>query len=164
MSTSIYNQPSSEMDWGMRAICVTNRLPQRIVVAVFAGMLQALSVISCGYHTARTQYRKFETNIPRKRIARGFSPIFTFMCLWAIYILPRSVCLFWCRKIDGPILGIYKLLTDIWMWKLDWGRPIPFLGIHKRDFRCSALSQTIHVFGWPFRSLIYLDNIATMQF
>jgi hypothetical protein len=27
-----------------------------------------------------------------------------------------------------------------------------------------AASQTIHVFGWPFRSLIYLDNIATMQF
>ncbi len=24
--------------------------------------------------------------------------ISTFMCLWAIYILPRSICLFFCRK------------------------------------------------------------------
>ncbi len=25
-------------------------------------------------------------------------PIYTFMCLWAIYIFPRSICLFFCRK------------------------------------------------------------------
>ncbi len=37
------------------------------------------------------------------------------MCLLAIYIFPRSVCLFCCRKICGPILGIYKSLTDTWM-------------------------------------------------
>jgi hypothetical protein len=35
-------------------------------------------------------------------------PISTFMCLWAIYIFRRSV--FW-----GPIVGIFKLLTDIWI-------------------------------------------------
>ncbi len=29
-----------------------------------------------------------------------------------------SVCLFCCRKICGPILGICKSLTDTWMWKL----------------------------------------------
>ncbi len=37
--------------------------------------------------------------------------IFTFMYLCSIYILPRSVCL-------GPIVGIYKSLTDTWMLKL----------------------------------------------
>ncbi len=37
---------------------------------------------------------------------------------WAIYIFPRSVCLFCCRKIGGPILGIFKSLTETWMWKL----------------------------------------------
>ncbi len=33
----------------------------------------------------------------------------SFMCLWAIYKFPRSVCLFCCRKICGPILGMWKL-------------------------------------------------------
>ncbi len=33
-------------------------------------------------------------------------------------IFQRSVCLFCCRIIFGPTLGIYKSLTDTWMWKL----------------------------------------------
>jgi|LakMenE18May11ns_1017448.scaffolds.fasta_scaffold9586978_1 hypothetical protein len=45
-------------------------------------------------------------------------PIPTLMFLWAIYLFPQSVCLFCCRKIGGPILGIYRSLTDTWMWKL----------------------------------------------
>ncbi len=60
---------------------------------------------------------------------------------WAIYIFQRSVRLFCCRKICGPILGLYKLLTDTWMWKLR-SRTIPFLGLHKWDFRCNALCVT----------------------
>ncbi len=54
---------------------------------------------------------------PEKEL-RGLSPISAFMCLWEIYIFPCSVCLFCNRKICGPILGIYKSLTDTWMWKL----------------------------------------------
>ncbi len=77
--------------------------------------------IGLGYHwlslpagtcTAKTQCRKFETNIPRKGIAQ---PQFQFLqsCICEIFIIfPRSVCLFCCRKICGPILGIYKSLTD----------------------------------------------------
>ena len=42
-------------------------------------------------------------------------PISTFMYLWGIYIFPRSVWLFCCRKICGMILEIYKLLADTWM-------------------------------------------------
>ncbi len=45
-------------------------------------------------------------------------PIPTFMYLWAINILPGSVCLLGCSKIGRPILGIYKSLTDTWMWKV----------------------------------------------
>ncbi len=30
-------------------------------------------------------------------------------------LFPRSVHLFFCRKIGGPIVGIYLLLTDTWM-------------------------------------------------
>jgi hypothetical protein len=58
------------------------------------------------------------------------------MCMWAIYIFPRSVCLFCCRKICGLFLGIYKSLTDTWMWLI--GRAIPFLGIYQWDFCCSV--------------------------
>ncbi len=55
-------------------------------------------------HTAKTQYRKFETNIPRKGIAR---PQFQYpLHVSAIYTFTPSVCLFYCRKICGPILGI----------------------------------------------------------
>ncbi len=43
----------------------------------------------------------------------------TLLYLWEIYIFPRSVCLFCCREICGPILGIYKSLTNTWMWKLE---------------------------------------------
>ncbi len=45
-------------------------------------------------------------------------PVPTLLYLWEIYIFPGSVCLFCCREICGSILGIYKSLTDIWMWKL----------------------------------------------
>jgi hypothetical protein len=43
--------------------------------------------------SAKNQYQKFETNIPRKGMARLQSPFSTVMCLRAIYIFPRSICL-----------------------------------------------------------------------
>ncbi len=68
-------------------------------------------------HTAKTQYRQFE-KYSQERNCAATVPISTFMRLWAIYIFPRLICLFCCRKMCGPILGIYKSLTDTWMWKL----------------------------------------------
>jgi hypothetical protein len=54
---------------------------------------------------SKTQYRKFETNIPRKGIARPQSQFpSTFMCLRAIYIcVPR---------ISLPILLQENMWTD----------------------------------------------------
>ncbi len=49
-------------------------------------------------------------------------------------------------KKSPPQKKIKKSHTDTWMWcgNWDWGRAIPFLGIHKWDFRCSvALLFTI---------------------
>ncbi len=72
-------------------------------------------------NTAQILYRKLENNIPWKETARSPVPIYTvhtFIYLWAIYTFPRSVCLFGCSKIRGPILGIYKSLSDVWTWKL----------------------------------------------
>ncbi len=51
---------------------------------------------------AKTQYRKFETNIPRKGIARPQSQ-FPHSCVWERFIYShKSVCLFCCRKICRP--------------------------------------------------------------
>ncbi len=61
---------------------------------------------------------KIQNKYSQKRNCAAGVPISTFMCLWAIYKLPRKICLFCCRKICEPILGIYKSLTDPWMWKL----------------------------------------------
>ncbi len=55
----------------------------------------------------------------QNRIIMFYLPVPTLIYLWEIYIFTGSVCLLCCRKICGPILGIYKLLTDTWMWKLE---------------------------------------------
>ncbi len=66
-------------------------------------------------------------------------PISPFMCMWAIYTyIPRMGPHISCSRICRSIVGIYKSLT---MWDRDWCRAIPFLGIHKCDFLCSASSQ-----------------------
>jgi hypothetical protein len=89
------------------------------------------------YCTAKNQCRKFETNIPRKGIALPQSQ-FLHLCLWAIYIFPRSICLFFCRKyVDQSLENINRSKTHE-CGNGDWGRAIPRKGIHKWDFRCSV--------------------------
>ncbi len=81
---------------------------------------------------------------PKWNCAASF-PIPTFMYLWAIYILTGSVCLFCCSQIGRPALGIqYINRSQIHEWR-NWerGREVSFLGIHKLDFRYSALADSI---------------------
>ncbi len=85
--------------------------------------------------TAKIQYRKFEQNIPRKGISRLQSQFpHSCVCERLIYSHDRSA--YSPTGECGPILGISRSQThECRNW--DLGRATPFLGIHKRDFRCS---------------------------
>jgi hypothetical protein len=50
----------------------------------------------------------------QNRIIMFCLPVPTLIHLWEIYIFPLPILL---QGICGPILGIYKSLTDTWMWK-----------------------------------------------
>ncbi len=114
--------------------CERQASPQNITQDPFP--LPRVSSIHC-----KDTIPKIRDKYSQKRNCATWVPISTFMCLWAIYIFARSVCLFCYRKICGPILEIYKTLTDTWMWNWHWGRTIPFLGIHKWDVRCNLGRQ-----------------------
>ncbi len=62
----------------------------------------------------------------QNRIMMSCLPIPTFIYLWEIYMFSGSVWLICCSQICGPILGIYKSLTDTWMWKLWLGEAAQF--------------------------------------
>jgi hypothetical protein len=85
-------------------------------------LLMHLHPIYTLLHTAKNQYRKFET----KRNCLASVSISTFMCLWVIFIFPGSVCLFCCKKICDR-LWEYIIRSQTHEWdNWDWGSAIPF--------------------------------------
>jgi hypothetical protein len=80
--------------------------------------------------------KKFEFMCPQKKNCTAAVKIFTFMCLWAIYKFPRLEHLFSCSRKGRLIRGIYKSITEIWVYrKRDCSRSVPFLGIFVSNFR-----------------------------
>ncbi len=81
---------------------------------------------------------KIRNKYSQKRNCATIVPISAFMRLWSIYIFPRSIYLFCCRKyVDRSWEYINRSQThECGNW--DWGRAIPRKGIHKWDFRYSA--------------------------
>jgi hypothetical protein len=92
------------------------------------------------YTVQRHNTKNVKQIFPEKELRRHSPNSYTFMFLWAIYIFPRSVCLFCCRKIGVPSVRIYSIarsqIHECGSW--DWGLAIPFLGIHKSKFLCLA--------------------------
>jgi hypothetical protein len=70
-------------------------------------------------YTAKTQYRKFETNITKKEL-RGHIPNFHIHVFVSDLYIPtiNLPILLQANTVCGPILGINKSATDTRMWKL----------------------------------------------
>jgi hypothetical protein len=99
--------------------------------------------------TAKNQYRKFETNIPRKGNARPRSQFpHSRVCERFIYSHDRSAYSA-AGKIYGRILGVYTVTGSQTheSGNGDWGRAIPRQGIHKWDFRavCFTTNKILDV-------------------
>jgi hypothetical protein len=90
-------------------------------------------------NSTKTQYRKFETNIPRKGIALPQSQFpQSCVCERFIYSQDRSAYSAAGKNVDPSWEYINRSQTqECGKWDLD--SAIPFLVEHKWDFRCSAV-------------------------
>ncbi len=131
--------------WAQFNRCYLEKLWQWIGEGMMGFLIYSIGGYS-GSHYKDT-IPKFWNKFSQKRNCAASVPISIFICLWAIYIFPQSVCLLCCRKICGLILGIYKSLTGKWMRKLGQ-RPRNFfsgnteMGFSLQCTRCLTAFQT----------------------
>jgi hypothetical protein len=92
------------------------------------------SPLLCQLHRYCTE--NWEKIFPEKKL-RGLSPNFYIhISVSKLYIPTINLPIFGCKKIGGPILGIYKSLTDVWLWKLGtrpvWRLPVSLANLRQR--------------------------------
>ncbi len=112
-----YFCPTSSCAAPGRTYCTSNLCFKFYTTAYAAPKRGCPSAVCCPC-TEKSQHRKFETNITRKVSVRLHNLNINVPVSDLLYIFPRSICLFFCMEIYGPILVIYKSLTDTWMLKL----------------------------------------------
>ncbi len=141
-------------------ICITRRMEEKwfhvvFVLSILRFLIFEDTLFYCMYSIDCSGVHilpKIRPIYSKKWNCAASFPIPTFMYLWAIYIFQGSVCLFGCSKIDRPILGIYKSLTDTWptehcnsVWEITW--PLGFMS-HMNTLTCAqhlpALTFDIH--------------------
>ncbi len=110
----------------------------------------------------KTQYRKFETNICVASV-----PISTFMRLWAILYITTIGLHILLQENMWTDPENHSQTHDCGSW--DWGRTIPFLRIHKYDFRYIAklFQRKILLTFYQFPVTVnrfYIYIIVTKQF
>ncbi len=132
---------SNWLDTRGRLLLETNKKNTHRHDTVYDAVLAQYEVkITVQYiHTAKTQYRKFKTNIPRKRIARLQSQFpHSCFCEWFIYSHHLSAYSAVGKYVNRSWEYINRSQTHECG---NWGRgcAIPFLGIHKWGFSCGAV-------------------------
>ncbi len=95
--------------------------------------------------------KKLEFMYSPKRNCAASVPISTFMCLWTIYIFPRSGHLFSCSRIGRPIRGIYKTLKETWMQELGLKLRSSFPGNNCFAFSVLILYSVDNTLGIDFK-------------
>jgi hypothetical protein len=84
--------------------------------------------------TSKILYRNSKRIYSQQMNRAATVPIPTFMFLCAIYIFPRLVCLFCCRKIDGQIVEMCNGSQTHECRNWDWGRAVLFWEYINRNF------------------------------
>ncbi len=140
--------------WSWFFVCQDIRDILPTLIILFFGLLIMVLVIPyafrnrdppfSGDHTAKNQYRKFETNIPRKGIVRPQSQ-FPHSCVCQRFIYSHDRSAYSPAGNIGPIMGIYKSFTDTWMWKLGL-RPRP----PTKQLDCSGRQRLTWEMGFSF--------------